>query len=178
MALFLKYLRGKKLTRDHCLPPFRLQPPVMNILKKMNSLSFKSAASVLLHFNQAWKNNRREDAVLSKRLVENTFLFSKNCSNKNVDNSNNNSNYNSNNINNNNENCTRQPPSHQALERCKATERKHRSQSDLPATCRRQCDTDVISNQENKLPPISHTNSILRASSDERIRESRSRRKP
>ena len=145
----------------------------MSILKKMNPSKFKSAASALLQFQNMWKNsNRREDAVLTKRLVENTFLFSKNY-----------------NTNNNTCNILKDDyindisPSnhHQAIERCQFMETKQRSNSDLltPRYIRR-CSGDILNNDnndENKLPPISNTNSILRAASDEKIREGRSTRK-
>ena len=140
----------------------------MNILKKMNPSKFKSAASALLQFNNVWKNSRREDAVLSKRLVENTFLFSKSF--------------------NNNITCNiikddcinNKSPSnrHQGIEQCQLLETKQRSNSDLQTPRHRQrCSNDDALNDENKLPPISNTNSILRAASDEKIREGRSARK-
>ena len=145
----------------------------MSILKKMNPSKFKSAASALLQFNNIWKNsNRREDAVLSKRLVENTFLFSKNYST------------NDNTCNIIKDDCMNDiSPSnrHKALERCQFMETRQRSNSDLLTPIfRRRCSGDNLNsdnNDENKLPPISNTSSILRAASDEKIREGRSARK-
>lgn len=133
----------------------------------MNPLSFKTAARALL-INRDWGNNR-DDAILTKRLVENTFLFKKTCNG---------------NIKESGESNDRNDDLKNNLGKTVAEMHKQQPCSEVVSSPQRlQCSTDhlpvSVTIQKNRLPPINQSNSVLRAASDERIRESRrARHKP